>query len=378
MKNILPPWRLLQSLVTACALLLPLSAQAMLADISDDEMAQISGQALFVADKIAPTGTGVGATTTDFTYYRVGLDARLDLNMNIDELKLGCGGVNDAIDSGVCDIDMDYVRLMGRCTTSGCGQTSPDGQAIPGAGTAASSDFVLMRPYFEFAVRNDGNRTQREIVGIKIGAQYADGYFGVGRVIARGNNPANHVGLNAISGYLNVELSAKIPLTVGSLGNSNGCIGSAVCDGVAGTPFFFDAARTTGTRMRYLQQGGIKLELEGGAASWLGDGYANLAEPMVFLHGFQLPTTDDFFLSLQRQRVSYPKYDKSGYAVAANTGWWMNVPEVKVLNLTPPRINIPCGLFGCLGALGSPGAYVEDVELNSSPPDNCFGNTLFC
>lgn len=358
------------------------SAHSALAPLSDKDMSAVTGQALINSDVI------VGSTTdsnpyNNFVFYRAGLDVQLALNANIDEFKLGCGGSNDAIDASVCDIDMDYVRLMGNCTGTGCGQTSPDGYSIPGSGDAATSDFLLTRPYLEFAIKNDGDKTLREIVGIKVGSQSANGYFGVGNVNCRGNDPNCHGGLNAISGYLNIELSTEVPMTVGAFGDTVGCIGwvrvSGPCDGTnAGDAYYLDNARTTGTRMTYLQQTSIPVELEGGFVSILGSAYANMVEKLSFVHGFELQNTGDFFLSLQRERVSYPTYDKSGYAVTANTGWWMNVPDVKAINIQTPHVNIPCGFFGCLGALGTPGVVVENIELNSSPPDNCFGNTLFC
>lgn len=351
-------------------------SRAALEPMSDEALSSVSGQALFVADKIGPTGGGSGASPTDFTFYRVGLDALLELNMNIDEFKLGCGGVNDQLTSSVCDIDMDYVRFMGR----GAGQTSPDGEPIPGAGQPVQDDFELLRPYLEIAVRNDDSRTGREVVGLKIGAESADGYFGAGQVECRGNDPACHSGVNAISGFLNIELSAEVPMTVGAFGDTVGCIGDVRNgqDCPRDTPYYIDNSRSTGTRMTAVQAPGVPINLEGGFVSILGDAYGNMIEDLSFVHGFQLQDTSDFFMSFQREQVSYPSFDKSGYAVAANTGWWMNVPNVKLVDIRSPHIDVPCGFFGCLGALGEPGAVVENIELNSSPPDNCYGPTLFC
>lgn len=346
--------------------------------LEDNDLSEVTGQALFVSDKIAPTGAA--GSTTDFTFYRMGLDVQLDLNMNIDRMRLGCGGTNNAIDASVCDIDMEYVRLMGRCTTAGCGQTSPDGQAIPGAG-APLSDFILKRPYIELAVKNDSAAAQREVVGVKIGAQSADGFFSVGQVKGRGNNPANHSGINAISGYMNIELSLVMNATLRSaLGiptTSTMCSGNESCSNTV-KPYY---RSVTGTRMTDIRLAGLEMTPNGGLAGILGDtAYADFRENLKFIHGFQLQNTSDFFLSFQRQQVSYPKYNKQGYAVTANTGWWMNVPDVKMTGLRPPDIDMACGFLwtACLSAFSTPGVVISNIELNSSPAQNCYGSSLFC
>ena len=360
----------------------PLPAEAALQPLDDDVLSEVTGQALFLSDKINPNslpGAGGGGSSTDFTFYRVGLDVLLALNMNIDKFQLGCGGVNDAINSSVCDIDMDYVRLMGR----GAGQTSPDGLPIGGVGAPVSSDFKLIRPYLEIAVRNDGNKTAREVAGIKIGAQSADGYFGVGRF----NSSTSHEGINAVSGYLNTSLIGYIRFTSG-LGSAAACIGPATqnsaCNGLS--PFTPPTARTTGTRQTRMQVPDTPLENLHGASGLLSlfsgaTQYANIDVDLDYLHGFALNNTNDFFLSMQRERIRYPRYDKSGYAVQANTGWWMNVPSVELHGLEPPELDLGCPGFLCTGllsAFGSPGLRTSNPDLGSRAPDNCYGSTLFC
>jgi hypothetical protein len=340
---------------------------------------------LFVVDKILPnalSGAGGAGSNTDFTYYRMGLDAQLAMNMNIDRLRLGCGGTNDSIDSGVCDIDMEYVRFMGRCTTTGCGQTSTDGYKIAGAGNAVTSDFTLTRPYVEIAVKNDSNPAQREVAGFKIGAQTADGFVGVGY-----GTGTSHVGITSISGYLNATISGYLSFTSG-LGGGAACIGAptgySACNGL--TNFNAPAARTTGTRMTRLQTPDLPLQNLHGASGLLSlfsgaDMYANMSVDLDYLHGFQLINTSDFFLSLQRESIRYPNYAKTGYSVAANTGWWMNVPKADLLDIVPPEVDLGCPGFLCLGllsAFGSPGLAVNNVDLGSRAPDNCHGTTAFC
>lgn len=344
--------------------------------LSDEDLGASVGQALFVSDKIGPTGAA--GSVTDNTYYRMGLDVKLGMNMNIDKLQLGCGGVNDGLVAGVCDIDLDYVRFMGR----GSGQTSPDGKPINGAGTAVSSDFMLYRPYIELAVKNDNDRTRREVVGVKIGAQKVDGFMGIGSYVG-----GVHTGINSISGYLSTELSGRIRFTSG-LGAGTTCLGPTSLDSAcAGEARYFPStARSTGTRMTRLQVTDAPLTNLHGAGGLISlfsgsDMKANIDLDLDYIHAMELINTPDFFLSFQRQQIAYPKYDKTGYAVTANTGWWMNVPAVSILNLDPPEVNLGCPGFLCLGlldAFGSPGLKVTNPDLGSRPPKNCYGNTSFC
>lgn len=83
--------------------------------LSDSEMSATTGQALMSLSYISPKDTANieaarvgGDKNTGF--YRLGLEAELELNANIKKLQLGCGGVNGA---GGCDIDIDNVSLSG-------------------------------------------------------------------------------------------------------------------------------------------------------------------------------------------------------------------------------------------------------------------------
>lgn len=392
-----------------------LSGPAQLAGMTamdDSAMSEVTGQALFVADKIGPESLlgALGAgSSTDFTFYRIGLDVELALNMNISKLQLGCGGVNDGIDNTVCDIDFDYVRFMGRSGS---------------AAGAVGSNFILRRPYIEFAVKNDGSATGREIAGIKIGAQAADGYVGVGRRYSSATanleqssggtlncNPASgngngvagcNAGVNSLSGFLGAELSAQFPaeLTVWPLVfNSNLCAGAfAQAECGAGNALFTDLA---GTRIKRLDVKGLQL-YGSGIVSIIDPAYAWLTSDLSLLHGFSLENTQDFFLSFQRESISYPRYSKtappttgvqacnptyappaipgrcgSAYAVPTHTGWWLNVPEAKLLGIRGDPVSIS-GLPAVFAALGYPGFRLTNAELNIPIAVNCYGQRAFC
>lgn len=410
-----------QKVVFAASILMSVAAHARLEEIEDKVLSESFGQALFVVDKIganALTGSMGANSPTDFTFYRMGLDAELAMNMNIAKMQLGCGGINDALTANpACDIEMDYVRFMGR---NGDKAPSATGNAAVDGPINAASDFILRRPYIELAVKNEGSATTREIVGIKIGAEMADGYVSAGRSYANGatniehggtcntgaavlSSPGQlncHSGVRSISGFLGTELSATLPLTViGS--NGYGCAGNTstgVDDCGSGDALYLDYA---GTRMDVLNLSDLSLKLNGGLAGIIGSGYARLIANTRMIHGFALINTKDFFLSFQRQQVAYPRYSKaiptvaeapvcaagnpqptrcsSAYAVPANPGWWMNVPDVKLTNAMIERVSV--GLFdlgSLLSALGRPGMSAYNPDLNIEPAANCYGGRSFC
>ena len=340
-----------------------------LSEMDDISLAQETGQgSLLVADRLTDA-------PNNMTFYRMMVDGNLALNANIDHMQLGCGGFNSGLGgsaANACDIDLDYVRLMGR----GGGQPG-----APGAGAAVTSDFVLVRPYLDIAIKNDGSASTREVVGVKIGAQTADGYFGVGQFDKTGttncaSNPNQmgcHRGLNRISAYMKVHLT----------GDAYGCFGIFGCtsdpnpanqDHLAS----FDNYQTyQATRMQRIQ---ASFTADGDAAT-IPFGInvtANVNESLRYVHGFildaSLPeyTADDFFLSFQRERVRYPnsKGKSNAFAPTANAGWWMNVPIVEATGLKLYGVNADAGALG--------GLNFQDVDLGQRPPDNCHGSLVFC
>lgn len=353
-----------------------------LAPMSNEEMGVEFGQGLIVAETIQGTGTWSG-----YTYTRMGLDAKLSINANIDKMQLGCGGFNETIKSNSCDIDMDYVRLMGRSGTGPCTVSATTTDPCYGGG-----DFVLTRPYIEIATKGSGS--SQELVGIKIGAQSTDGYFGVGRNYANGQTNlenggtcgtsagnaalACHSGINTISGYLHAEMSAQVDTTVAGIFNEVACFGNTSFTndscGAADT-YYKDLV---GTRMDTIYAPSTKLKLSGGFLSAIGisSAYANLTESFRFIHGFSLVGTQNFGLSFQRQKISYPNYDKTSYTNPANAGWWMDVPDVKAVDIVGAPVSI--GLFDVGSALGEPGLALTNIELNSVAPANCWGSSKFC
>ena len=137
--------------------------------LDDKQLANVTGQALLQMGKNESNG---------FTFYKAGLDAEVEINLNIEKLQLGCGGVNGAAG---CDIDIDNLSLSG---PEGCGPNRPDCSAL------------LTRPFFEFAIKNDDTRTLREVSGFRLSAEKALG------LLTAGENTAQPNGINVLSGFM--------------------------------------------------------------------------------------------------------------------------------------------------------------------------------
>ena len=419
------------------ALMLCAGRASAMVSLDDDALSEVSAQGLFVTDKIEGSElAGNNQYSDPFTYYRMGLDGELALNLNASKLQLGCGGVNDFIDARAgCDIDLDYASFMGKNSAGNA----------PGA---PLSEFVLQRPYIELAIKNDGDPTTREIVGIKIGAQQADGAISIGRryftnttnqentAVATTCNPGAstgngvlgcHSGINSVSGFLGAEMSITMRV------QASVCLGAVVFGACIGAPIPLDAygclGRTAttvddcgtaksdalfvdvaGTRMSNLNLNAARLELEGQniigslADLLLGNAYASLEADLRLVHFLVFDETPDFFLSFQREPVAYPRYDKdtpantlgpadmdacagtpfatarcnSAYSVPANTGWWLNAPSVKLLDVFSENNLGNLTIGQALSLLGAPGLLVANPEFELTPYQNCYGAARFC
>lgn len=453
--------------------------------MSDQQMSDVSGQALFTNDLIKAQSlegaitqgesgvSGSGSTPTDYNFYRMGLNGKMDLNLNVAKFQLGCGGVNDALPGNVpCDIDVDYLRLMGSEGSRPAGYGNYD----PSNTEGVESTFSLQRPFVSLAIKNDHSTTLREVVGIKIGAQNAKGALSAGRIYEdgefnqehgnageTGQNPAYdqsplnysaangicdsgasygngtlacHSGINSISGFLGAELSAALPIQADvcitglcwiPVGLSGvGCAGRLTNPGGAGCksgynnkPLFLDIS---GTRLNFLRAQSMALDFNGSGLSsilnalGISDIYAGLYANTRLLH-FITINSEDFGLSFQREKVAWPNAAKtplsdlvgnnpvdpqtgdqndalwdacgqgnsspgrcsSAYSVTANSGWWMNLPSVKLRDVETQTLNLgKLGIEEALGVLGAPGIQVNNPNLGLEAAKNCYGSARFC
>lgn len=442
------------------------SARGMVA-LADEEMAAVGGQGLFLSDKIVGTNLLGGSNLhaayhNPFTYYRMGLDAKLSMNINIAKLQLGCGGVNDALNRFACDLDMDYVRFMGTN-----GSTSPAGYGAYAGTAGGDSAFQMVRPYLELAVKNDGNPATREVVGIKFGAESVTGALSIGRNYPTGatnlengyagsttgsaapgpgpiTNTCNNAaqfgnatlacdsGINSASGFLGVEISAKLGI-VGDVCltalcllpialDATGCVGRLTipttgCGGdnsSGGEPTYLDA---NGSRFTSLTLGSIPLRAAGeGVVQLLNtigidNIYATLYMDLRLLHHVTFNNSPDFFISFQRERVAYPSYGKqpltasvpagnpefdacgasarypagsiparcgSSYGLPANTGWWLNAPVVKFMDIQASLNLGEVPFSNLLNAFGPPGIRIDNPKFGLIAARNCYGAAHFC
>ena len=161
--------------------------------MDDNELSDITGQALFVGDKVTENG---------YTFYRGGLDATLDLNMNVKNLELG------RTDTGV---DLHAENLAFGCTSDGT-------NCVPSGDATGLKPFSMSRPYLQFAIKNDDNPTLREIVGLRLGAENVNGPLSIGK-------------FKSFSGFLNatanIEMQGQYDVGVTCDNASAPCRGTA-------------------------------------------------------------------------------------------------------------------------------------------------------
>ena len=188
--------------------------------LTDTEMSATTGQALVSLSYIAPTDAANlerarsgGDQTVGF--YKLGMEAELELNVNIKKLQLGCGGRNGP----GCDIDLDNVSLSGNPGITG--NPATDAGSDQNRTNRVGSSAKLTNPFIEFAIKNPGSAATREMIGFRVSSEKAQGLLTIGT-----ENSAVPNGINALSGY--------IPVRSDSSGKIKGVIETA--------PSYFDAS----------------------------------------------------------------------------------------------------------------------------------------
>lgn len=190
-------------------------AHSTLTQLQDDELADTYGQALFSLEYLAPGQSGNPTNSSDkIGFYTLSMEAELQLNSNIKNLQVGCGGVNGA---NGCDLDISNFSLG--CVVNSAGvcislpktnALQPDGQSKnpatgiltvaqeKGVGNSVDvgdvsqkdlKNFVITNPFYQFAIKNPDSASTREIIGLRIGGAQVKG-------------PMSFGSLNSFSGYL--------------------------------------------------------------------------------------------------------------------------------------------------------------------------------
>lgn len=199
---------LLLSFFISAALLGVFSSVPAMVELTENEMSEVAGQALMQMTK---TAGDAGTVSQNMIFYKAGLNAELELNMNIEKLQLGCTA--HAINGQHCDIDIDHLSLSGRDWVNG----RPESSAL------------LTRPFIEFAIENDGTPL-REVVGFRLSAENALG------LLTAGQNGPQPNGINSLSGYMtttNISGNATTAATNLGCGRAN----AAQCAGDIRDPF---------------------------------------------------------------------------------------------------------------------------------------------
>lgn len=408
-------------------------ADSNLVSLSDEELAAEAGQALFNMSYIAPGDSKNKMVAADgIGFYKLGIEADLELNANIRKLQLGCGGVNGA---GGCDIDIDNFSL------SGVANNSSD---------RAASDALLKNPFIELAIKNPTSASTRELKGVRLSAEQAFGMLSFGT-----ENSDTPNGINSLSGYLKLAPATGTANTVqrtmtNALGNMTGRIAIRGVLGLSSAPRNFSSddysltlASTpvpfttrekaiSGNRMKSvsLEADSVipNIDFSGPLAATirtalLGDitlkknvtgRITNLGvkididQSLGLIHKIPI-NGNPFSLSLQQQQIFWP-----GATVASKTGWWLALEDrINIGSVSPsngvvitddllrqvlPKVNdylydypIVCrGFGGCLGGnlpinnpinlLGSivnlPLANLKLSAQDFAP--NCHGGVTFC
>ncbi|WP_288454177.1 hypothetical protein [uncultured Acinetobacter sp.] len=399
--------------------------------LNDSELSEVQGQSLMSLSYIAPNdsinkmrGQGVG-------FYKLGLEAELELNTNIKKLQLGCGGVNGA---GACDIDIDNLSLSGISDTR-----------LGRVGSSAK----LTNPFLEFAIKNPNASSTREVVGLRLSAEKV-----LGLLTAGTENSDLPNGINSLSGFLKTKpttglgytnsrgmsyndtqmaITGKVDVCVlffcGRLPLSSNdynlslesttapiSIGSTTINGkrqtsanLVGKAYIdrlnFSGRLKAGVRIPLLGNLNLEKQVDGNITGLTAN--LSISENLGYIH--KIPLNNPFSLSLQSQNVWWPNAE-----VTAQKGWWMAFEDaVDIGNVTPSkRIDITndvlkqvivplstalsttavpsCQALDCLfgstlqiGNINLPNTSVnfplKDLQLkNQDFAPNCYGSLKFC
>ncbi|KAF1020303.1 MAG: hypothetical protein GAK29_03674 [Acinetobacter bereziniae] len=186
-----------------------------LQSLSDEQLSETTGQALMSLSYLAPNDTSnlmsKYSSGSNIGFYKLGLEADLDLNANIRNLQLGCGGINGA---GACDVDIKNLSLSGLpANYDPSSGNSPDYGSVGRASTSAK----LSNPFMEFAVKNPNAASTREIVGLRFSAEKITGLLTAG--LTNGSSPSSVDGIQTLSGFMRIaQTKGQVDTAAGKFG----------------------------------------------------------------------------------------------------------------------------------------------------------------
>lgn len=385
--------------IAALAIIMASSSTAMadtgMVSLSDQDLGNQTGQALLNLSNVAPGQAS--NPNTNIGFYRLGMEAKLELNANIKKLQLGCGGANGA---GACDVDIDNLRFTGF-------DDAPNITNNKGPLT----DFVLNNPFIEFAIKNPTSASTREVVGLRLGAAEAQGMMSFGDrpynadgTSSTNTDPNAHTGINRLTADMDIYVNnGTVPIRFCAFG----CSGAAT-EANAGnkatvnlnTPnvgdnIFLDQyySRASSFKLGELKTETDILAIFGGI-----DVSASLVEDFRFIHNIKIGSSTtagkDFYISLSglgdnlvsdtdgninnrptnmkpTNSANWIKWQKTtGEWSPSARGWSFSLPDVRVENWRSAPIKVD--------ATGAFGVALTNLDLNQIPVDNCYGGLTFC
>jgi len=220
-------------------------ANSNLVALTDEQLAATTGQALMSLGYLAPTDSAnpmkniTGSNNIGF--YKLGLEAELELNANIKNLQLGCGGVNNSVKSDSCDIDIKNLSLSGL-------PDSYDGNGNPVYNNGrASTSATLTNPFIEFAISNPDKSSTREVKGIRFSAEKINALLTAG--LANGTSASTTDGIQTLSGFMQIAQTSGTASTKPiTFGNASGQAinGYADVSGLTDVHFDSDPSKSSG------------------------------------------------------------------------------------------------------------------------------------
>lgn len=392
------------------------TASSMIA-LTDDEMSEVSGQALILSNRIQGDGS-LARGTNGIIFYSMGLDAELSLNMNIKNLELGRTG------PGMTDVDIWAENVAFGCTADSLGNCVSSDLA------SQLRDFVLSRPFLQLAIENDESVVNRRVVGIRLGAENAEGPLSIGefKVFSGHLNATaqielqgeDNVALTRTTGY--APTGSRTPAYSANIGLDNWCLVSFIgClaqadqyqvfyPGQSATyPVVAAGGRLTqaqvqargpdnlfnivdsltqevGCRRTYntfgcglgdVVLGLISNRIRDRVVSQLGQGLnvgrpdcpslSNCDIPFNISNLHQVDINSPLFgLSMQEKEISYP-----GYVAPMPTGWSMYLPDAFTLEVSAPMTTFTQAILS--------GDAIAGNLVGLDPVyDNCWGAASFC
>ncbi|ENU98142.1 hypothetical protein [Acinetobacter variabilis] len=168
--------------------LMGLTQQTMAMTALDDEaLSAVDAQALLNMEKNYDSGQKIN-------FFKLSVEALMELNANIKTLQLGCGGSNGA---GACDIDISNISLSGLHTGKITDINNPDYGSPTFSSDRAGTSAEITNPFIEFAIKGDSAAT-REVIGFRLGAEKIIGLLTLGTDNTL--NPGD--GIQSFSGYM--------------------------------------------------------------------------------------------------------------------------------------------------------------------------------